>query len=445
MRYITLLLLFLLTFSSFGQENNNEIIKKHNLPQEYKEYLKAESFIKMLERVERDKLQGIKNSSIENAIEFEGFTKKKGQECSFTEHIYGYKKKNSTQLSIEYYYRNQHLYQKFILVEENHNQVRSIWITFYPNARVRSIEVRDIVKDAITQIGKWDENGYPVDKLEVPDISAPIIKSKLGINILKIPNVSKIRMLPQKKLSEIKEQIYKLSAGSDFNKVYDEFTSEDWKRFNLIRDYLNAELTMVLYKGTDVYWDGGIKSLTLIDEYGNSYFVGNTELREEEWVSSQTIDGPGEGLSTFMKFHQNGKVSYIRQYLGKDNKLINLGIVGDYREDESVIRETNLENEFKLTHNEVLNLLTNAKGNEISFDYKNMNRYLNTNHGNIWEIPIYVSGVKDILYVNDTEKLVVDFYRRYTKETYKKLYGDTDPAIIEKQKNIKILIEDFGN
>lgn len=440
-------MIFLIAFSLIGysQENKNEIIKKYNLPKEYKEYLKVEPFVKMLERVERDKLDGIKNSSIENAIEFEGFTNRKSQECSFTEHIYSFDKKNSTQLNIEYYYKNQHLYQKFILIEVNYNQVRSIWITFHPNAQVRSIESRDIVKDVTTQIGKWDENGNSVDKLTVQDISAPVIKSKLGINILSIPDVSKIKMLPQKKLDEIKIHIGKLSVGSDFNKVYDDFTSEDWKRFNLIRDYLNTELTMILYKGKDVYWDGGVKVLTLIDEYGNSYFVGNTALREEDWVSSQTVYGPEEGLSTFIKFSQNGNVSYIRQYMSKDNKSIQLGLVGDYREDGSVIREINLESEFKLTSYEVFNLISNLKGKNGSFDSNSINRYLNTNHGNIWEIPYYVSGVKDILYVNDEEKTVVDFFRTYTKEEYKKLYGDTNPAIIEKQQEIKILVfEDLG-
>lgn len=245
-KILIFLIILFLPLAGFGQ-NNNHLVKKFNLPSEYKKYLKNESFFDLLQ-----KSIDYKKANREEEFRFKGFSNWQKQECEFEETIYSYEKNEFGENSrtgvtvITHNFTNQRLKYKDITHWYISEITASMEVYFHKDGKVKIIDNwRDRIYYFLSPRG---------DILPRPD-QFPID----SISNFKL-QVSKAQLL------KIRKKILQLEKGYDFNKPLEDFSIKDWKRYNKIRDYLRKTLKTPIdyyYRGMDV------DELDLISEQGD--------------------------------------------------------------------------------------------------------------------------------------------------------------------------------
>jgi hypothetical protein len=432
-----ILLFFCLNAISLYCQDINGIITKLSLPKEYKSNLKNYTFLELLQ-----KSKMYEETNKKEEFEFNGFSDWRTQKCLFTERIFSNEKDKNSFKTIKYLFENQKLGHKSIAYWESGEIKSSLEIFFYKNGNVKYIN-----DDRLQRKYYFDKQGNVIDRYindeEAQKGDGEFIKSSFGYNLPKI-NPQSIKMNPGK-LKEIRTNIGNIAKGADFHKGYENFTVEDWIKFNKIKDYLNKELDINIFKNKDVYYLGMSSDvIDLLYEDGAYYYVeGGLDKEKNEWILRQYVHSPDDRVITKIQYHPNGNVKSICQYEHDDIRPRLLGMNSEYNQDGSIIREINLEEEFNLKADSVYSIIRNSKkceeGAKLTLDF--VNRYLYTNYGKIWIINIHCLGNPATVYINDsTGEIYENGFEFYTSEEYKMKYGEEDSKEQEKKQKKKILI-----
>jgi hypothetical protein len=438
MKKSTILFLILLISAVCKGQDNSFLVSQLNLPEPYKSYLKAYSFLELYKKSSKYKKLGR-----EEEFEFLGFSNWRTQECAFNEITltsendeYGVKIPTLAK-KIKFYFKNQKLLRKEITSYYKGEHQSSIDVYFHSNGRVKQIFDSEFKRNWF-----FDENGVNVEKNNEKSKESEIIKSGLGYDLprIEIKNIQ----FNSEKMQEIKDMINKIQANANFNKSYDDFTVDDWQKFNKIRDYLNKELSINVFEGKDLFFRSFNRIfLDLIYEDGSFYTIEDYPKNDkQERKLTQFIHDPEETFVTKIGHYPNGTVKSICQYEIKDSSRM-MGINSNYAPDGSLVKEINIENEFKLDLVKVFSILrsTAQENGEIKYSKENAYRYLDTNYGNVWEINFYRNWYQEKIFINDaTGKIYDHLFKVFSAEEYQSMYGIKDYREIEAQINSKILI-----
>ncbi len=437
-----ILLLFTLNTISFYCQNVNRIVNDLGLPEEYKSDLKNYTFLELLEKSKK-----YEKANKKEEFEFNGFSNWRKQECKFIERVYKTKANVDILKTIEYYFENQKLIYKDIIVWNVSEIKNSYNIRFYKNGNIKAIDddVRLKRNYFFDKEGKLIER-FPDNKPDQFDLET--IQSAFGYS-LPIVDPQKIKMSPEK-LKGIIENVFRIENGTDLNKEYENFTVEDWKIINQIRDYLNKELrSLNIYKNKDIYYrGGGIKQsdefLEMIYEDGAFFSIFNLLDEKKGSVLYQNIIDYDEKFETLIKYHPNGNVKSICQSEEDKNTTHPrlLGMNAEYNLDGTVIRDINFEKEFKLKNQDVYSILIKsdkcAYKNNISIEY--VNRYY-TNYGKYWFIGYHCLGNPSKACISDSDgKVYESDYEFYTLDEYRIKYGTEEITEQEKKLNKRIFV-----
>lgn len=441
MKKIVILFLILLISTVSKGQDNSFLVSQLNLPSPYKSYLKVYSFLELYKKSIEYKKKGK-----EGEFEFLGFSNWRTQECAFNENILTYEKDEygvkipTRAKKIEFYFKNQKLLRKEIVSYYKGEHQSLIQVYFHSNGKVKQIFDSEFKRNWF-----FDENGVAVEKNNEKSKESETVKSGLGYDLprIEIKNIQ----FHQEKMQEIKDMIDKIQANANYNKSYENFTFDDWQKFNKIRDYLNKELSINVFKGKDLFFRSfNSNFLDLIYEDGSFYTIEDYPKNDKyERKLTQYIYGPKDTFITKIAHYPNGNVKSICQkeinYSGKERLI---GIHSEYDENGNKISEINLEKEFKLDIYKVNSIIRNSEQYKSyrQSDSKLTLRYFNTNYGNIWRMivyDVYYSPIK--VYINDDNQEIINekFIEFSDKEYYQK-YGTKDFKEVEKELNSKILI-----
>ncbi len=440
MKTYILLLLLSLNSISFYCQNVNRIVKDLGLPKEYKSNLKNYTFLELLEKSKK-----YEKANKKEEFEFNGFSNWRKQECKFTERIYKTNANVDISKTIEYYFENQKLIYKDITVWIVSEIENSFSISFYKNGNIKAINHDNRLKRNYF----FNEEGKLIEKFleNKPDpFDLETIQSAFGYS-LPIVDPQKIKMNPEK-LKEIIGNVFRIENGTDLNKEYENFTVEDWKIINQIRDYLTKELrSLNIYKSKDIYYRGGSlqeskEFLEMIYEDGAFFSIYNFLDEKKENVLHQSIGDYDEKFATLIKYHPNGNVKSICQNENDTTYPRLVGMNAEYNPDGSAIREINFEKEFKLKQQDINSILKNsnkcAYKNNISIEY--VNRYF-TNYGKYWFIGYHCLGNPSKACISDSDgKVYENDYEFYTSDEYKIKYGTEETTKQEKKLNKRIFV-----
>lgn len=419
------LLSLLLSFTGYSQDYR-EFIKQHNLPKEYKSYLKADSFMEMMERREKYK------SGKERKITVE-CSSRKIQTCTIEEIILGYvwdgdEKIEYDAQTITYYYENQHLYSKDIRFDYYET---SISIYFYKNGQVRELSDKNL---NFSQ--RWREDGKLYKEGEKMVYQKNNIETLVDMGYaVPIIDVSTIKMSEQK-YNEIRNKIRKIVKGENFGNFYENFTISEWKKFNAMRDLFAKELNSNIFKGKDIYYeddhDPGYLDLrcengeiVYIRKYGNPKYSFMQSMSDSN-ITTTTLYYPNGNLAALFHSSKNGAV----------------GLWAKYNTDGSVIKEVDLSKAFRLTLDSIPAIVKKhaTYKDKIKYNNDNVVRIYASNYGKIWKVKYGDYYIPTTIFIDDATGKILegnlkDFYD--VRNNYQ--YEGVDIATIEKKENVKIV------
>lgn len=374
-----------------------------------------------------------KETNRQEEFKFNGISYRGDITCSFTELLLNPATKNSqdadvryySEALVRYYFKNAQL--KYKIIERNGFQIT----TLYFDEKGRLITYKDYLF-----LDKSEKN---VSNCFF-DYDLPVInphKNKITHNqIVKIKN-------------DIRKILTDKDSIKDFSDIFS-FTSENLNDFIKINKYLKKELKLELLENKELHfvWMGTSYEtfkLSFKDLNGNYYTI--SEGQYEDQIKKEIgllVESEKRDFYTCVAYHPNGRIKSIHQKEENEwNKRL-LGQNAEYTPDGTVIREVNLEEEFKLTEKTLYDLVRSSKicPSHISFLLDFNRRSYNTNYGNLWHILLHCSGNQIGLLINDTKGEIYQTAdcEYYTTEQYKAKYGEEDYRVIEKKINKKIII-----
>lgn len=415
-----LALVFFYLFSICLYSQDATVLKnKLSLSEEYKSIEKYYTFLELLEK-------SIKYKEANRQEEFE-YNAQLGRwfnECQFTERIFDNLIDKNVIKEIKYHIENKKLKFKTITSFSLNNS------TVY-----------------------FDNNGKVIDYYNYRKSNKKNkkkINSFFGYN-LPIINIKKNK-IKNNKLTEIKNRIRRILTDKDSIKDFadfDNFTLKNLNDFKIINKILKKELKLDVLKNKEIHfvWMGsneGFLELALSDTNGTLYQINeNIDKEKIKKYLYIHIISPDKDFKTYISYYYNGNIKSICQKEIKNYNENLLGMNAEYTIDGKIIREVNLEKEFKLSEDSLYSIVRNSKicPSHMSFYLRYNGRRFHTNYGNIWLIELRCFGDPKYLFINDsTSEIYTGEVEYYSSEGYKKKYGVQDYLDIEKKINKKVII-----
>jgi hypothetical protein len=422
-------------------QNINKQIVELNLPKEYNTKLKHDTFLELLE-----KSIVYKETNRKEEFEFIHLPNWRGiARYQFIERIYDNQNDKNILKTTEYNFENQTLKEK---IYTSFGRVdRTSIIEFYSNGNLKYIE-----DWSLTQ-GKYyfDKNGKIINFITKVKIEKAY-KEKINL-IFGHYNLPKINIKKEKFVEkQFKDIIYnssKILNGKDSIKDFEDFTIEDCINYKNVNNYLKNKLQLNILKNKNIYYCGmysdaesKINELGIIDDEGAFYSISENFVDESKKYLSVSIQSPDKDFNTYITYHYNGNIKSICQSEIKYDNSRLLGINAEYKIDGTIIREVNLEKEFKLSEDSLYSIVRNSKicNKRKDFYLQFLNRRL-TNYGKLWIVKIRCYGDPISVFINDsTSEIYTGEFEYYSSEEYKIKYGVQDYLDIEKKINKKVII-----
>lgn len=299
----------------------------------------------------------------------------------------------------------------------------------------------------------FNNNGKLIDYYSYRKLNK---KNKKNINSFfgyELPNINiKKNKIKNNKLIEIKNRIRRILTDKDSIKDFadfDNFTLKNLNDFKIINKILKKELKLDVLKNKEIHfvWMGsneGFLELDLSDTNGTFYNIYENLEREKNKKSlSLYIRSPNRDFYTLIVYHNNGNIKSIcQQELENRNQNKLLGLNSEYEIDGKIIREVNLEKEFKLSEDSLYSIVRNNKICTYRKDFflRYVNRRL-TNYGKLWVVNVHCYGNPTNIFINDsTSEIYTGEFEYYSSDEYKLKYGETNYKDIEKKINKNIFI-----
>jgi hypothetical protein len=433
-----LILFFCINTIQIYCQDINKLIVDLNLPKEYNLKLKYYTFLELIEKSIK-----YKETNRKEEFEFIDLSNWKTKKYQFIERIYDNQNDKNILKTIEYNFENQKLKEKIYTSFERVNRTSTIY--FYNNGYLKCID------DDLLSPGKYyfDKNGNKINyinKVKIEKEYKEKINLIFGYYDLPKIDLKKIKIKTQK-LNDIRKNISEILKGKDSIKDFEDFTIEDCNNFSNVNNYIKKELKLNIFKNKDIYYCGmtivdGLNLFELLDDEGAYYSI--FEYYDNQNRKSLTIHiiSPEKDFETYISYHYNGNIKSICQKEIKNYNENLLGMNAEYTIDGKIIREVNLEKEFKLSEDSLYSIVRNSKiCPYMSFYLQYNGRSFHTNYGNIWLIELRCFGNPKYLLINDsTSEIYTGEVEYYSTEEYKKKYGVQDYLDIEKKINKKVII-----